>query len=272
MGSLPRAMELPAPARDELRALRTDIESEDEPELLAQQRHLFARVPPPENLEPGDAWQVDLAAGTFVHTRDGDPVTLADAQLVATRGTDDTWLWPWHNPSVDPRGYAAIQAGISRVPHTAALRELDRFYVSDEDASRLAHWIAAKCGFFAAYPATSNGTTAWLALRPRVTAERTDGDPHTMWCSGCGRAHHTVSVLVRGRLGAICEHCIKLALRARESTELPEDLDDDYVDSELVPCLLSGEYYPRLFLPYNALAWNTLDTLADILRKGGHLD
>jgi hypothetical protein len=267
--ALPRAVELPERAQAELRAIRAELSSNAR--LRGRQRHLFARVAPPENLEPDEAWRVDLAAREFVHTRGGEPITLADAQLIATRGTDGTWLWAWRNPSVDSGAYAKLESRVSDVEHTAALLELDRFSVSDDDAATLAQWLAVKCGYFAAYPGASSGVTAWLALDPRVTQERTDGDPLTMWCSGCGRARHTVACLIKGNLGSICEHCVKLALHVRQETQLPDDLDEEGVATEMPPCLLSGQFYPRLFLPYTAIAWTTLDTLEDILREGGHL-
>src|SRR4029453_12764297 len=48
-------------------------------------------------------WQLDQDAGTIVFTSPKGLVATAPAQIVGSFNLDDnTWLWSWDNPSVEP--------------------------------------------------------------------------------------------------------------------------------------------------------------------------
>lgn len=266
-----------ADAQARLDALAREVEADPDERLEQAQRHLYARLPPPDALREGETYDVDLTEPLLVHARDGQPVTWARPQVVGT-WSDGTFLWGWRNPSLAATGWGALREALSKDPELAPILELDAFPIDAAKAARIALALAARAGFATVYPATKGSTLIHLAVRPTLSppgaTEDDAGAPElrSAWCSGCGAARHEVRVLLAGLSGSICDGCTRdLVDVLAESSVRDEDPEAEPVHEAMPPCILTGRKTPRIFLAYAAVSAGAIARLEEVLREQGLL-
>lgn len=249
---------------------------EGDPDRVRQRRrHLHARVPPCGAFDDDEAFRVDLAAQRLTVTFEGNVVTTARAQLIGTLAPDETFLFGWHNSSIDDAGTALLAPDAYALDALRPLATIsESFPCEAAETELLAEWIAVATGG-CAWAAHVGDTVAWLRLDRFQMGDdgaETEAMPSCGWCSGCGRARLRAKRLVSGDHGAICERCTEALVAIRDDgTTLPPDLEAEPVDTSMPPCILTSAYTPRVYMRYVAVSWSALAQVETLLREAGVL-
>lgn len=246
----------------------------DRPRILLRRARLFARIHRPDQLIHAESYEVDLTVPRFEIVWDGQVVSAARAQLIATYlPARREWLWGFENASIAETGFASIRAAMASIDDLREALAARKFEIDPDAAYDLADWIALVTGAEAMYPAIVGEAVAFLALD--FTEHR--GQPAeglTPWCLVCGHIGAELPhALIAGPEGrGLCQGCAanpvailedKLAerpdfLATTESEEPPDAPLADYV------CALCTERRPRLMLPETALCWGCVDLVRRI--------
>jgi hypothetical protein len=236
---------------------------------------VLSRMPTPgSGSDEGCRYEVDLAAKHLAYFINDKQSDWCEVELVATwLGTEGTLLWGWRNPSVPPACAESVRRVAEQHPELGALAKLQLFAVDFDTAWCIADWIGGEAGYLACFPAVKDDATAFLATRIRVGPGLAFTNPANVWCSGCGRTPKQAKHLFAGKHGHICEHCVDV-LRViidsnrEEGRELPPDLDVEEEQPFMPPCMMTGKYVPRLFLPYTAVSYTAaMELIATLDRE-----
>jgi hypothetical protein len=258
--------------------MNMDFVAADRPRLKFRRARLFARVHRPYELIEGETYWVDLAVPRFDILWDGEPVSIARAQLIATYVPEiSEWLWGFENPTISKAATEELKAAMGRLPQLAELLAGRKWNMDADAACDLADWIAFRTGYEAMYPAIAGNTntTAFLAL----TFIEHHGKPAeglASWCLGCGEMASQLSGRVIGGPEGLllCSTCAKNPIEVLEYEEmekpdlLASDPGDEPPDASLADsvCAFCERRRPRLFLPETALCWWCIDIIRKMMR------
>ena len=173
--------------------------------------HVMNGIGDPENMRPGERWQVDLSIPVFeLATSDGF-IFRGPCQVISTYNENDqTWLWPSGNPSIPRIAYLETEKVRAATPGLQALSDGDKFEIDTFRAAlELATFVALQAGYDGAYPSKyEDGPIVFVAVKPR-----SPGDPNKMldWCSLCGRFSKEVTFLDKlAPSFNVCSTCMEL--------------------------------------------------------------
>jgi hypothetical protein len=231
------------------------------------QARLFARISHPASLMQGESYDVDLFEPYFTGLYEGEFSSGGPAQLIATFNPQDgTWLWGFHNKSISQQGWHELRASLDTLEGLSALQAQSKFMVDEEQAMRLATWIARKAGYLGAYPAPFGETTAFLALKLSTDPQASPEPDDNRWCTLCGCRDDQVAVLLSGEHGYMCDECID-----KHEALMPSELEPDVnyaADSSMPSCLLcDADTTPRIMHTYTSVCWECVGAAAGIMRQ-----
>ena len=229
----------------------------DRPALERARSKLFALIPPPEALDAGQSYAVDIEAARFAVKQDETEVASGPLQVIGTYGPGDGgWMWGWEDPSSPPQATRELAAFAQAEPVLEGIAQCARFQAREEFCERLAQWTAVKGGWMGAYPAQEGESIRFLAVTPSLHDESGSWS-NSLWCSLCGAPSTHVRKLITsgGSAAAICSSC---AERLRDTPATDEDSGP--------PCLMCGETSkPRISTDYSAICETCVRTMNQIV-------
>lgn len=234
-------------------------------ELAHRRSALFARLLPADELPPGERYEVDLSVPRFDYFIEHRQTTWADVQLVGTYlPGSSSFRWGFENESIAPAGYERL-ARVVRESRWAPLAAVRGFELEFERLRWMADAIARDAGFLATYPAPVGEAVALLALRLRLSPDYEFDSADNVWCSLCGRPRTAVRALLRGAHGHLCDVCVEEL--SEVASEPPSVELESSCHEAMPPCLMSGEYWPRVFGRESAVSYSVLQQARGILRE-----
>jgi hypothetical protein len=231
------------------------------------QARLFARISHPEALMEGESYDVDLAQPYFTGLYQGQFASGGPAQLIGTYNpADNTWLWGFHNPSVSQRGWSDLRPSLDGIEGLSSLLAQRKFEIDEDQAMKLATWIARKAGYLGAYPAPVGDTTAFLALKLSTDAAASPEPDDNRWCTLCGCRPDQVAILLSGEHGYMCDECIdkhEPLLPSEAQSNEPSEPED-----AMPSCLLCDTVNtPRIMHAYTSVCCDCVRTAVGIVRQ-----
>lgn len=239
------------------------------------QARLFARISHPSALMPGESFELDLSQPYFTGLYHNEFASGGPAQLIATFNPQDgTWLWGFHNTSISQRGWQALRSALDAVDGLSPLLARRKLALDEDQATKLATWIARKAGYLGAYPAPFGETTAFLALKLSTDPQASTEPDDQRWCTLCGCRADQVAVLLRGEHGYMCDECIE-----KHAPLLPSDSEGESapdvsnaaggsLSPSMPSCLLcDADTTPRIMHAYTSVCWDCIGAAANIIKQ-----
>jgi hypothetical protein len=232
------------------------------------QARLFARVSHPGDLMQGETYDVNLETPSFTVIYEGDFSSGGPAQLIGTFNLDDdTWLWGFENPSIHRNGWGALRPALDTLDPIRPLLAQRKFMLDNDDqAMKLATWIARKAGYLGAYPAPVGNAIAFLAVKLSPDPKGSVEPDEQRWCTFCGRLPEQVAILINGAHGLVCDICVD-QMQSTVPTEL-EPKTNYNVENTMPSCLMcDADTTPRVLHTYSSMCWECIGTAAGILKE-----
>jgi hypothetical protein len=235
------------------------------------QARLFARVSHPDSLMPSESYDVDLSKARFTGLYENRFSSGGPAQLIATfTPSDSTWLWGFENKSVAEKSWHDLRVAMRHIETLSPLLDERKFVIDEDDATKLATWVALKSGYLGAYPAKTTGANgdviAFLAVKLTTHPEASPEPSDNQWCTLCGCTPDRVAFLLRGEHGYVCDECVD-----KHEPLVPSDPDPNVnyaADSSMPSCVMcDADSTPRIMHAYSSLCWDCIGTAANILRE-----
>lgn len=185
--------------------------------------HILNGVGDPENMRPGERFQIDLSVPKFELLTSDGLIFWGPCQIISTYSEKDlTWSWPFGNSKTPEKAYHEIQLVYDSVPGLKALHATDKIEIKNfRTALELATFIALQAGYDGAYPLKQEGgSNIFVAVKPRSSKDQTK---RLDWCSLCGRFPKEVRFLDQiAPSFNVCATCMEL-FRDIVDSSLPDE-------------------------------------------------